>query len=541
MFDVFYTGPKPNLFAFERPAKNLADAQSQSRTKFCWFVNGLNDYTDFNFNFVPVPWEAEHTHVWASQWQDNGGTYFVPKHTTEHQWHWHTEKQDIVIRSQATDIFYMDFMNSRSNVDLKLLRESWPNIKSTRYVDSHLNVFKRIVNLATTEYVWIISSLCDYAAFDFTWHPAQWTEEMIHVFPSGNQKRGDTFYIHVESFKRQMAELELLDWFNVINYCDRMRVERHAMPRCDYDSDNLVNEIKQFEFDGPYALFTNQSDLTVYYQPCLWSEKDRSVETFTHSHAVCVVPRDVKAHLQSQVYDYPYVKSQEQQHFTEKELDIIYISNGESNAEEMYEHLVRVAGREVKRVQNVNGRNNAFKQAAELSSTPWFFKIPAKLRMDETFSWAWQPDYFQEPKHYIFHARNPLNGLVYGHQAAVVYNKRLVLETDAVELDFTLSKAHEVVPICNAVAEFNADPWMTWRTAFREVVKLKHFNVINPNVETEYRIKTWLTKAQGKNAEWCLRGSADAVEYYESVNGDYDALMLTFGWAWLKNYFDTKY
>ena len=541
MFDIFYTGPKPNLFAFERPARDLADAQSQSRTEFCWFINGLNDYTDFDFSFVPVPWEAEHTHVWASQWQDNGGTYFVPKNTIEHKWHWHTEDQDRVPRAQSTDIFYMDFMNTGSLADLDLLKETWPNIKSTRYVDSHLNVFKRIVNLATTEYVWIISSLCDYAAFDFTWHPAQWTEEMVHVFPSGNQKRGDTFYIHVESFKRQMAELELLDWFNVINYCDRMRVERHSMPRCEYNSDTLVDEIKKFEFTGPYALFTNQQDLSVYYQPCLWSEKDRSIETFTRSHAVCVVPRDVKAHLQSQVYDYPYVKGEEQQYFTEKQLDIIYISNGESNSEEMYEHLVRVAGREVKRVQNVNGRNNAFKQAAEISSTPWFFKIPAKLKMDEKFDWNWQPDYFQEPKHYIFHARNPLNGLVYGHQAAVLFNKRLVLETDTTELDFTLSKAHEVIPICNAVAEFNADPWMTWRTAFREVIKLKHFSVISPSVETDYRLKTWLTKAEGEHAEWCLRGAADAVEYYTSVNGNYTALMLTYEWDWLKTYFDTKY
>jgi hypothetical protein len=538
MFDVFYTGPKPNLFSFERPALDLADAQSQSRTKFCWFVNGLNDYTDFDFNFVPVPWEAEHTHVWASQWQDNGGTYFVPKHTTEHQWHWHTEKQDIVIRSQATDIFYMDFMNIGSQVDLSLLEESWPNIKSTRYVDSHLNVFKRIINLATTEYVWIISSLCDYAAFDFTWHPAQWTEEMVHVFPSGNQKRGDTFYIHVASFKRQMAELELLDWFNVINYCDRMRVERHSMPRCDYNSDNLVDEIKKFEFTGPYTLFTNQSDLTVYYQPCLWSEKDRSIETFTRSHAVCVVPRDVKAHLQSQVYDYPYVKSQEQQHFTEKELDIIYISNGEPDEQKWFENTEYQSNRDVRWIRGVNGRANAYKAAAEASTTPWFFAVFAKLEvLGGSFPWHWQPDYFQEPKHYIFHARNPVNGLVYGHQAMIAYNKRLVLETVDSGLDFTLSKAHEVVPILSGIAHFNQSAWMTWRTAFREVVKLKHFSVTQPNVETEYRLKTWLTKAQGDYAEWCLRGAADAVEYYESVNGDYDALMLTFEWAWLQEYF----
>ena len=167
-----------------------------------------------------------------------------------------------------------------------------------------------------------------------------------------------------------------------------------------------------------------------------------------------------------------------------------------------------------------------------------FRSVFAKLEVrGGSFPCHWQPDYFQEPKHYIFHAKNPLNGLVYGHQAMIAYNKRLVLETVDSGLDFTLSKAHEVVPILSGIAHFNQSPWMTWRTAFREVVKLKHFSVVKPNVETEYRLKVWLSKAEGEYAEWCLRGAHDAVEYYESVNGDYDKLMLTFEWAWLAEYF----
>jgi hypothetical protein len=602
MFDVFYQGPKPNVFAFEQPAESLEDAANKSRTEFFWFIHGLADYTEFDFNWRCVPWEKEHVHVFPSQWQRNGDVYFAHKsHAIKKQWHWRNEQtvkrladksiwaipsniddRDFdyswhpdaaeppyeyrfptqwqkqggpvypgtagikfvtaqKIKANATEIFYMDFLNPGSKDNLQNLKEKWPDVKSTRYVDNHLNVFKRIMNLATTESVWIISSICDYSNFDFTWHPEEWQKEMIHVFPSGNQRRGDTFYINVRSFRDQMYDLELLDWFNVINYCEDQRVQRLPAPYCVYDNDNLINEVKQFNFNFPYAVFTNQPDLQIYHNPCVWTEKDRSVESFTRSNSVAVVPRDVKAHLRTQIYDYPYVKGEEHAIFAEKSLDIIYISNGESNAEEMYEHLVRVAGKEVKRVQNVDGRNNAFKQAAEISSTPWFFKIPAKLRMDEKFDWTWQPDYFQEPKHYIFHARNPLNGLIYGHQAAVVYNKRLVLETDTVELDFTLSKAHEVIPICNAVAEFNADPWMTWRTAFREVVKLKYYSETQPSIETDYRLKVWLTKADGKYAEWCLRGAADAVEYYKSVNGNYDKIMSTYEWAWLKNYFDTKY
>ena len=42
-------------------------------------------------------------------------------------------------------------------------------------------------------------------------------------------------------------------------------------------------------------------------------------------------------------------------------------------------------------------------------------------------------------------------------------------------------------------------------------------------------------------ADWCLKGAADAVEYYNSVNGDYAQLMFSFEWAWLRARYDAKY
>jgi hypothetical protein len=97
------------------------------------------------------------------------------------------------------------------------------------------------------------------------------------------------------------------------------------------------------------------------------------------------------------------------------------------------------------------------------------------------------------------------------------------------------------VPLLSGVARFNQDPWMTWRTAFREVIKLKHFTDTEPTVETEHRLETWLTVAHGEYAEWCLRGAQDAVSYYNEVQGRYDLLMLSFEWAWLKQRFNTLY
>ena len=76
---------------------------------------------------------------------------------------------------------------------------------------------------------------------------------------------------------------------------------------------------------------------------------------------------------------------------------------------------------------------------------------------------------------------------------------------------------------------------------WNKVLKLKHFLLEAPTIETEYRLKKWLTQAQGSYAEWSIRGSQDAIEYYESVEGDYDKLKLSFEWDWLKNYYKTKY
>jgi hypothetical protein len=611
MFDVFYYGPKPNRFAHEQPADNLEDAADKSRTRFYWYIYGGNDYENFDFNWRPVPWEEHQIHCFGTQWQRTGGAYLANKDTVQNKewnfrteqkvtrcvdkakwiipaniddskfdysWHpdeleadyeyhfptqWQREGGPIykgtagikfmpgqTVRSGSTQIFYMDFLNPGSQQQFKKLQEKYPTIKSTRYVDNHLNVFKRIANLATTEFVWIISSVSDYTDFDFTWHPSDGQREMIHVFGNGLfLDRGDTFYLHVPAFKTQLYELEILDWFNVINYSWEQTVPRLSCPVVYYNDDSIVPAIKRYQFDFPYALFTNDPNLNYMIdEPCLWHAKDRIAHAITRSGATAIVHREVKADLKTQVYDYPYVQRKNKHNITETPLDIIYISNGEPDAERWYNHLkVTVEAniphgmQKIQRVQNVSGRIAAYHAAATASRTPWFFAVFAKLEVVGSFDWLWQSDYWQEPKHYIFHSRNCLNNLEYGHMGVIAYNKKLVLDTVESGLDFTLSKKHTVVPELSAIAYFNQDPWMTWRTAFREVLKLKQFMSDSPTLETEHRLDTWLTVAKGDNAEWCLRGARDAVDYYNEVSGDYDQLMLSFDWSWLARRFKNLY
>jgi hypothetical protein len=113
----------------------------------------------------------------------------------------------------------------------------------------------------------------------------------------------------------------------------------------------------------------------------------------------------------------------------------------------------------------------------------------------------------------------------------IAYNKKLVLENTAEGLDFTLDQAHEVVPIVSGVANYHTDAWSCWRTAFRECIKLRN----SPDVESQYRLRQWLTK-DNTEEQWSRKGAEDAVEYYDFVGGDFAELKKSYDWAWLASY-----
>lgn len=435
------------------------------------------------------------------------------------------------------DIFIMDMGGHDTNV--QSLKDRLPHALVMRYYNNHLDTIRRCVSKAKTQFVWVISSCCDYANFDFDYRPAPWESYQLHCWPSGSQKFGDTFLINIEEFRKQES-IELLEWYKDVNWHSD-GVKRLPWPTVYYETDNLIDVVAASKFDSPYMWF--KSGPNAYKQisegVCLWTEKQRNLVSFSTGNQLILAPKDVKSHLKTQLYDYPYIDKQQQ--FTDVNLDIIYISNGEPEAEQWFEHLQSVCYGRAKRVQNINGRKQAYHAAANLSTTDWFFAVFAKLEVLPDFDWGWQPDYLQEPKHYIFYSRNPVNGLEYGHMGVIAYNKRLVLDTQSSGLDFTLSKAHAVVPRVSAIAHYNTTEELTWRTAFREVIKLKDDVAKTASVESAYRLDTWLNQANGFCAGWSIKGARDAVEYYDNVKGDYSELMRSFEWEWLREYYARKY
>lgn len=398
-----------------------------------------------------------------------------------------------------------------------------PNTQYLRWFSSHLETIKRCISRAKTTHIWLISNICDYSEFDFHWKPPPWESTQIHCWASGNQKFGDTFLIPVEEFKSQMSGLKELEFFQYINWHDSPAVSRYDWP--------VVNSPE--EISSTYAWIngslTSHKEIS-FEEPSLW--KKHVLIAFNIGAQVLLLPRACKTQISVQPSDYHHILCVNDPKIVNKPLDVVYLSNGELNGHRNWLHLQQFAPN-AKKIEGITGRIKAYHACAEASETDWFFAVFAKCFVNEEFDWNWQPDRLQGKKHWIFHARNPVNGLEYGHMAVAALNKQLVLETTESGLDFIMTGRHDVMPILSCDAVFNIDELTTWRTAFREVAKLSQ----QPDEISQSRLHTWKTIAEGDYAKWALDGAHDALEFVNS-GGD---LKLLFEWEFLRDYFFKKY
>jgi len=525
MFDIFYSGTKPNLFPHEQPADSIEQAQQQSRTRYFWWINYLSDYSQFDFLWEPVPWENNRMHVWPSQHQENGGTALVP-HKYEHV----NRSHPVVPRRIGVPRLHIKHNPDSDNAgDINV-----------RYVSDYLGVMRRALSKTDWEYCWVTSDVCDYDNFDFSWHPSEWQLDMLHVFASNEQKFGDTFYVHVPSFLEKIKNLKILEWFDTLHFVEDITVHRTPPPLVKYNDDTVVRIIKKYEFQYPVVQFYRHTPSNDSPTVSLWQESTKTAMPLCTDNSTVIVPREVKNHMQQQVYDYPYINKKYKTWLKPEPQDIVFISYDEPDADKNWQTLISRFPR-AQRVHGVKGMENALAAAAELSSTPWYFCVFGKTELYPGFDFTFQPDYFQQPKHYIFYSENRVNKLVYGEMAIIMYNCNLILDNRNQEfgLDYTLSFPHEVVPIISTYGNFNTSPYHTWRTAFREVSKLYDMQEKSPSVETEYRIKVWETVAEGDYAEWALIGSRDGRNFYQKYKDDFAYRKNSFNWQWLQNYFST--
>jgi hypothetical protein len=220
--------------------------------------------------------------------------------------------------------------------------------------------------------------------------------------------------------------------------------------------------------------------------------------------------------------------------------DVVFISYNEPNADENYNKLLDICPR-AKRVHGVKGIHQAHINAAKLCDTDMIWIVDGDAVVENKFNFNLVISSYDIDCVHVWRSRNPINNLEYGNGGIKLLPRVLTLNMDTNTADMTtsISKRFKAVGEVSNINSFNTDAFSTWRSAFRECVKLSS-KVINrqQEEETNKRLDIWCTVGHGAFAEYSITGAKSGREYGSTNKENIDALKKINDFDWLKRKFD---
>jgi hypothetical protein len=492
-----------------------------------------DNVVEFDFSWVPNPYEPPFIWQFGTQHQRTNGPKYIVENASTIKY---TDAQKAIVSGSKEDRHWRPLIP-----DIEFDWSWTPDDNEPPYIyvfgNQHYDaeimptLLYRVKGATEKKYVsdkkayimpnmrkWRVMEPIDKSVFDFSWVPLPEDEKYNTVF--GNEYHSSEF----------MPTIMYKGTDPIGNKYNNTLTAKLLMNTSGY-VDSLFDATISSNYIETYTHYQNKIINRDYIDIIKREPEQRYIHLIDNIEAI--VPRDIKQHLNENLTDYPYVIHHNLGTVLDP-LDIIFFSNGETCAEENYQHLLSLnLPNRIVHVKDIQGRVASQHVAANISNTPWYFLVNAKLKVNSNFDFNWQPNRYKSRRHYVFSATNIVNNLEYGHMAIVANNKKLTLENTGLGLDFTMDSKHEVLNINSGVAIYNSSEWDTWRTAFREVIKLCNSN----SAESKERLEAWLNVGNGQFAEYSINGAKDAVEYYKEVNGEFNKLKLSYDWAWLKERF----
>ena len=215
-------------------------------------------------------------------------------------------------------------------------------------------------------------------------------------------------------------------------------------------------------------------------------------------------------------------------------LDVIFISYKEPNADENWQRVLEKAPW-AKRVHGVEGIFNAHKAAAKLAKTDMFFVVDGDAWLVDDWQFDFQPGIFDRDCAYVWCSQNPVNDLTYHNGGVKLFNKSILMKKKKWT---TLDMFTGIMPKISAedriscITSFNVDEFSTWRSAFRECVKLYKNNQMG-------KLNEWLSSDPKKNfGNYAVLGASQACDYVDKFSNNHNALLKINDYAWLRQQFD---
>jgi hypothetical protein len=221
--------------------------------------------------------------------------------------------------------------------------------------------------------------------------------------------------------------------------------------------------------------------------------------------------------------------------------DIIFISYNEPNANDNWKSLVSRFPY-ARRINGVKGIHQAHKTSAKLFGiTEKFWVVDGDTQIEESFTFTPPHDLWDDAV-YVYRARNPVNNLVYGYGGLKLLPKIKTanMNIDNTDMSTSISENFFIIDEVASTTCFNTDPFNTWKSAFRECVKLSSKIINNQiDIETEERLNAWCTLGQDQPyGEWCIKGARAGKEYGSSNTANIEAIKKINDFNWLTEYFN---
>ena len=430
---------------------------------------------------------------------------------------------------------------------------STPSAYDKLYLNSYQE-YQEALSSSSTGMLWVIPNnivLNDNFKFDIYFsHHNIYDRNINHVFLNGEHYDGvmllsknstitekefnHRFIIERKEWDVVASNPKPYDEFYINSYQEYLEVIDSSSTEMFWVIPNDVVLLDDFKFDM-YFTYDNIYDRNInhvflngeHYDGVMLMSKHRPVSE-----------REFKSRFLIERKEWDLVAS------NPKPYDIIFISYNELTADLNFKKLYNRFPRAI-RVQGVKGIHQAHAAAAKLSTTSMFWVVDADAEIVDNFEFNFTVPEYNIDQVYVWKSKNPINSLEYGYGGVKLIPKKLALEMniDSVDMTTSISKKFNVVDEISNITSFNTDPFSTWKSAFRECVKLSS-KLIEGQIdeETTHRLAVWCSVGADKlYGLFSIAGAVAGRNYGQTHKHDADALRLINDFDWLRMMFDNEF
>jgi len=505
--------------------KSFDDIKKKTFTKFCWVVWDDLTLLDLSiFEFRVPKFEEEYIHVFKNRCNSVesyfGGVVLFPKNC----------------KVSSKEFQHKFYLNKKEH-DIVASKYCYPVLKLTAY--------EEYVKFATSNPhplfwgVWPDIEIVNNDVFDLYFDPNDgkydYDRSENHMYK--NSCNGVESYLSgvvLFSSKKIISKREFNRRFLVDKKEHDLIVSKYRYPRYYIDTYEEYLEICKTETHPlfwciwPEIEITDTTIFDMYFDPLDGAYdydrqenhvfQNQDIEEIKYN-GLMLMSTAMPVSKKEIDFRYVIVKKEHEQLVSKLKLyDIVFISYNEPNADENFANLIERFPR-AKRVHGVKGIHQAHIAAAKLATTPMFWVVDGDAVVEDNFVFD-----LLLPKHdtdivHVWLSRNPINNLTYGYGGVKLLPRDLTENMDlskrSIDMTMSISSKFRVMQTVSNITAFNTDPFNTWKSAFRECVKLASRPVnAKYQEETEDRLFAWCN--YGKDSplgEYAIMGATAGRQF----------------------------